>query len=56
MTVLLAARLPGLVGDLGTWILTRPILYPLAVIVAVVTALTGLAYLLRMEYAPVPNE
>ena len=56
MTILLAARLPGLPGDLGGWILGRPILYPLAIVVAVVTAWTGLVYLMKMEYSPVRNE
>lgn len=56
MTVLLAARLPGVVGKVGTWVLTRPILFVLSIIVALVTAATGIAYVVKMEYSPVTHE
>lgn len=56
MTILLAARLPGLLGVLGNWILERPILYPFAVVVAIVTAFTGLVYLIKLDISQVPDE
>ncbi len=56
MTILLAARLPGVAGDVGAWILDTPILYWSSVVVAIVTVATGLAYVFRMEYSQVGHE
>ena len=49
LTVLVAVRLPDPMGMVGSFFLDGPILYGLMLLVVVITAATGLAYL-RMEY------
>ncbi len=51
LTILVIDRLPGVLGAVGRWILESDILYGLAVVVALVTAATGLAYFYNVDYS-----
>lgn len=51
LVVMLAARLPGVLGQVGQWILASWIPFAGMMVVTVFTVLTGVLYLLRQEYS-----
>ncbi len=52
LTLLVAAKLPGPIGSFGTDLLHSSLLYVLAIVVALVTAATGVVYAFSHEYKP----
>ncbi len=52
LTLLVAAKLPDPVGSFGTGLLGTPILYVMAIVVALVTAATGVVYAFSHDYKP----
>ncbi len=53
LTILVLERLPGVLGEVGRWIVESGILYGLAVVVALVTAATGVGYFYNKDYSRV---
>ena len=50
LTVLAAAKFPGVLGRIGAWVLQSPIPLIVLLIVVAITAYTGLLYFFRTEY------
>lgn len=50
LVVLVAAKLPGFIGEVGRWVLDSWILLVAMILVVIITVATGVLYLFRLEY------